>query len=121
MTEYDEIIRLFEQSRDNADELVSLFKRLKEEEKESKYESLIRWRRYPDKKPKINGYYLCAQTSSKYPLKLVDMLYYYKANDVWVEDPSLPNLTVEEVYGVAPSAWTIVDFPNLEEDNETSN
>lgn len=49
MNEYDEIIQLFQNVKDNADELVNLFKRLQEEE-EAKNESLIRWRKYPEKK-----------------------------------------------------------------------
>ena len=42
MSDYNEIIRLFQNVKDNADELVNLFKRLQEEEKEAKNESLIR-------------------------------------------------------------------------------
>ena len=53
MNEYDEIIQLFEQTRDNADELVNLFEKLKEEEeKEAKNKSFIRWRKYPEEKPR---------------------------------------------------------------------
>lgn len=120
-SDYSEIIKLFRNIKDDADELVNLFKRLQEEEKEAKNESLIRWRKYPEEKPETNGYYFSALTSAKSSLKFVDMFYYYKENDIWVEDPFLPDLTVEEFYGVAPSAWAIVDFPNLEEENETSN
>ena len=36
MKKYDEIIRLFEQTRDNADDLVNFFEKLQEEEKETK-------------------------------------------------------------------------------------
>lgn len=36
MSDYNEIIRLFQDVKDNADELVNLFKRLQEEEKEAK-------------------------------------------------------------------------------------
>ena len=48
MSDYNEIIRLFQNVKDNADKLVNLFKRL-QEEKEAKNESLIRWRKYPEK------------------------------------------------------------------------
>ena len=36
MKKYDEIIRLFEQTRDNADDLVNFFEKLQEEEKQAK-------------------------------------------------------------------------------------
>lgn len=57
MKKYDEIIQLFEQTRDNVDDLVNFFEKLQEEEKEAKNESLIRWRKYPEEKPDKGGLY----------------------------------------------------------------
>ena len=116
MSDYNEIIRLFEQTRDNADELVNLFKRLQEEEKEVKNESLIRWRKYPEEKPDKGGLYFCAMKTNDH--KWVEQCLYNKENDVWTDNVSFSHFPVHKVYGVAPSAWAIVDFPDLEEEND---
>lgn len=115
MSDYNEIIRLFEQTRDNADELVNLFKRLKEE-KEAKNESLIRWRKYPEEKPDKNGLYFCAIKKNDY--KWVEQCLYNKESDVWTDNISCSHFQIDKVYGVAPSAWAIIDFPDLEEKND---
>ena len=116
MNEYDEIIRLFEQTRDNADELVNFFEKLQKEEKEEKNESLIRWRKYPEEKPDKDGLYFCAMKKDDY--KWVEQCLYNKESDVWTDNVSFSHFPVHKVYGVAPSAWAIVDFPDLEEEND---
>lgn len=115
MNEYDEIIQLFEQTRDNADELVNLFKRL-QEEKEAKNESFIKWRKYPEEKPDKGGIYFCAMKKDDY--KWVEQCLYNKESDVWTDNVSFSHFPITKVYGVAPSAWAIIDFPDLEEEND---
>lgn len=115
MSDYNEIIRLFEQTRDNADELVNLFKRLQKEEKEAKNESLIGWRKYPEEKPDKDGLYFCAMKKDDY--KWVEQCLYNKESDVWTDNVSFSHFPIDKVYGVAPSAWAIIDFPDLEEEN----
>ena len=114
MNEYDEIIQLFQNVKDNADELVNLFKRLQEEE--AKNESLIRWRKYPEKKPDKGGLYFCAMKKDDY--KWVEQCLYNKESDVWTDNVSFSHFPITKVYGVAPSAWAIVDFPDLEDEND---
>lgn len=116
MSDYNEIIRLFEQTRNNADELINLFKRLQEEEKEAKNESLIRWRKYPEEKPDKGGSYFCAMKKDDY--KWVEQCLYNKESDVWTDNVSFSHFPITKVYGVAPSAWAIIDFPDLEEEND---
>lgn len=41
MKKYDEIIRLFEQTRDNADDLVNFFEKLQEEKKKQRMKALL--------------------------------------------------------------------------------
>nr|DAH39619.1 MAG TPA: hypothetical protein [Caudoviricetes sp.] len=121
-SDYSEIIKLFRNVKDNADELVNLFKRLQEEEeKEAKNESLIRWRSYPKEKPSESGLYLCAMKKSDSNYKWIEQFLYNKESDVWTDNVSFSHFPVDKVYGVAPSAWAIVDFPKLEVENETSN
>lgn len=117
MNEYDEIIQLFQNVKDNADELINLFKRLQEEE-EAKNESLIRWRKYPDEKPKERGIYLCVMKNPDNNYKWMGQFLYDTENDVWTDDVSSSHFPVDKVYGVAPSAWAIIDFPDLEEEND---
>lgn len=116
MNEYDEIIQLFQNVKDNADELVNLFKRLQEEEKEAKNESLIRWRKYPEEKPDKGGLYFCAMKKDDY--KWVEQCFYNKESGVWTDNVSFSHFPITKVYGVAPSAWAIIDFPDLEEEND---
>ena len=118
MSDYNEIIRLFQNVKDNADELVNLFKRLQEEEKEVKNESLIRWRKYPDEKPKERGIYLCAMKNPDNNYKWMEQFLYDTESDVWTDNVSFSHFPVHKVYGVAPSAWAIVDFPDLEDEND---
>lgn len=118
MSDYNEIIRLFQNVKDNADELVNLFKRLQEEEKEEKSEKLIRWKKYPDEKPKERGIYLCVMKNPDNNYKWMEQLLYDTESDVWTDNVSFSHFPVTKVYGVAPSAWAIVDFPNLEEEND---
>ena len=115
MTEYDEIIRLFEQTRDNADDLVNFFEKLQEEEKEVKNESLIRWRKYPEEKPDKGGLYFCAMKTNDH--KWVEQCLYNKESDVWTDNVSFSHFPLTKVYGFAPSAWATIDFPDLEEEN----
>lgn len=114
--DYSEIIKLFRNVKDNADELVNLFKRLQKEEKETKSESLIGWRKYPEEKPDKDGLYFCAMKKNDY--KWVEQCLYNKESDVWTDNVSFSHFPIDKVYGVAPSAWAIVDFPDLEEEND---
>ena len=107
MSDYNEIIRLFEQTRDNADELVNLFKRLQEEEKETKNESLIRWRKYPEEKPDKGGLYFCAMKKDDY--KWVEQCFYNKESDIWTDNVSFSHFPINKIYGVAPSSSKIED------------
>lgn len=121
MSDYNEIIRLFEQTRDNADELINLFKRLQEgekEEKEEKSESLIRWKKYPDERPKERGIYLCVMKNPGNNYKWMEQFLYDTENDVWTDKVSFSHFPVDKVYGFAPSAWAIIDFPDLDEEND---
>lgn len=115
MKKYDEIIRLFEQTRDNADDLVNFFEKLQEEEKEAKNESFIRWKKYPEEKPKERGIYLCAMKNPDNNYKWIEQFSYNTENDVWFSDDHVSS--VDQIYGFAPSAWAIIDFPDLEEEN----
>lgn len=116
-SDYSEIIKLFRNVKDNADELVNLFKRLQEEEKEAKNESLIRWKKYPDEKPKERGIYLCAMKYPNNKYKWVEQYLYDKENDVWT-DARLHFKPVDRIYGFAPCMWAEIDFPDLEEEND---
>ena len=119
MSDYNEIIRLFQNVKDNADDLVNLFKILQAEEKEEKEvknDSLIRWRKYPEKKPDKGGLYFCAMKKDDY--KCVEQCLYNKESDVWTDNVSFSRFPITKVYGVAPSAWAIIDFPDLEEEND---
>lgn len=115
-SDYSEIIKLFRNVKDNADKLVNLFKKLQEEEKkEEKNESFTRWRKYPEEKPDKGGLYFCAMKKNDY--KWVEQCLYNKESDVWTDNVSFSHFPIAEVYGVAPSAWAIIDFPDLEEEN----
>ena len=113
-SDYSEIIQLFRNVKDDADGLVNLFKRLQEEEKD---ESLIRWRSDPKEKPSESGLYLCAMKNPENNYKWIEQFLYDKESDVWTDNISFSHFPVDKVYGAAPSAWTIVDFPNLEVEN----
>lgn len=115
MKKYDEIIRLFEQTRDNADELIKFFEKLQEEEKETKNESFIRWRKYPEEKPKKREIYLCAMKNPDNNYKWIEQFSYNTENDVWFSDDHVSS--VDQIYGFAPCMWAEIDFPDLEEEN----
>ena len=121
MSDYNEIIRLFQNVKDNADKLVNFYKRLQEEEKEKKEEkseTLIRWRKYPDEKPKEKGIYLCVMKNPDNNHKWMGQFLYDIESDIWIDNVSFSHFPVHKVYGVAPSAWAIIDFPDLEEEND---
>ena len=110
-SDYSEIIRLFEQSRDNANELVNLFKRLQEEEKEVKNESLIRWRPYPKEKPSKSGYYTIA-VNTKGMTSYIDMAFYNNNLMCWTVNSDPASELYEKVYDFAPMAWTKIELPD---------
>lgn len=49
--------------------------------------------------------------------KWVEQCLYNKESDVWTDNVSCSHFPIDKVYGVAPSAWAIIDFPDLEEEN----
>ncbi len=117
-SDYSEIIKLFRNVKDNADELVNLFKRLQEEGKEAKKnESLIRWKKYPDEKPKERGIYPCVMKNPDNNYKWMEQFSYDTENDIWSLVGSFSS-PVDKVYGYVPWMWAEIDFPDLEEEND---
>lgn len=114
-SDYFEIIKLFQNVKDNADKLVNLFKKLQEEEKEAKDEGLIRWKKYPDEKPKERGIYRCVMKNPDNNYKWIEQFSYNTENDVWFSDDHVSS--VDQIYGYAPCMWAEIDFPDLEEEN----
>lgn len=118
-SDYFEIIKLFKNVKDNADDLVNFFEKLQEEEeKETKSENLILWKKYPDEKPKERGIYLCVMKNPDNNYKWMEQFLYDTESDVWTDNVSFSHFPVDKVYGFAPSAWAIVDFPDLEDKDD---
>lgn len=116
-SDYFEIIKLFQNVKDNADKLVNLFKKLQEEEKEAKDEGLIRWKKYPDEKPKERRIYLCVMKNPDNNYKWMEQFSYDTESDIWSLVGSFSS-PVDKVYGYAPCMWAEIDFPDLEEEND---
>lgn len=50
--------------------------------------------------------------------KWIEQCLYNKESDVWTDNVSCSHFPIDKVYGFAPSAWAIIDFPDLEEEND---